>query len=99
MNSPIENEVGLLFAEISVALNALGDTTAQPDPRIAPAAELLSKINSEYLSNPAQAKIDAMSLSVQLAVLIASNPQSSQLSDALDAAEQLAGTWAGPDYV
>lgn len=99
MNSPIENEVGLLFAEISQALNDLGDTTAQPDPRIGPAVELLSKINMEYLTNPVQAKADANSLAVQINVLLASNPTMSRLADAADAAEQLAGTWSGDDYV
>lgn len=99
MNAPIQNDPALLMAEISVALNTLGDSTAQPDPRIKPAVTLLSKINSEYLTNPTQAKIDAGTLAVQLSSLVATSPVSSELSDALEAAEQLAGTWAGPDYV
>lgn len=99
MNAPIENEVGLMFAQISQALNDLGDTTAQPDPRISPAVELLSKINNEYLGNPAQASIDANSLAAQINQLLASNPTNSRLADAADCAEQLAGTWSGDDYV
>lgn len=99
LNAPIENEPALLFMEISTALNELGDSTAQPDPRIHPAVELLSKINAEYLTNPVQAAIDANSLAVQINQLLAGDPQNSALSDAADAAEQLAGTWTGPDYV
>lgn len=97
--APIQNEPGVLFAEISTALNDLGDATAQPDPRIAPAVELLSTINSEYLTNPVQAAIDANSLAMQLNALLASDPTNSRLSDALDCAQQLAGTWSGNDYV
>jgi hypothetical protein len=99
VNSPIENEVAVLFMEISTALNDLGDSTAQPDPRISPAVELLSKINNEYLSNPAQAKADANSLAMQINALRAGDPTNSRLADASDAAEQLAGTWSGDDYV
>jgi hypothetical protein len=99
VNSPIENEPALLFMEISTALNTLGDSTAQPDPRIAPATALLSKINSEYLTNPVQAKTDANSLAALVSMLLASDPTNSRLSDALDAVQQLAGTWRGPDYV
>lgn len=99
MSEPIQNEPGLLFAEISAALNNLGDTTALPDPRIAPAVELLSKINNEYLTDPAQAAIDANSLAVQINALRGSNPTNSRLADAADCAAQLAGTWSGDDYV
>lgn len=88
-----------MFAQISQALNDFGDATAQPDPRVAPAVTLLSKINSEYLHSPAQAKIDANSLVMQLSALLASEPTNSRLSDAVDCAEQLAGTWSGDDYV
>lgn len=88
-----------MMAQISSCLNTLGDSTPQPDPRIAPAVALLSKINSEYGSNPTQARIDANSLAAQLNALLASHPTNSRLSDALDCAEQLAGTWSGDDYV
>lgn len=99
MSDPIQNEVGLMFAEISTALNELGDSTAQPDPRITPAVELLSKINNEYAGNPTQAKIDANSLAVQINALLRSHPTNSRLADAADCAQQLAGTWSGNDYV
>lgn len=91
--------VGFLITEISGALNDLGDTTAIADPRIAPAVALLSKINSEWWSNPSQGQIDANSLAGQLNSLRASNPTNSRLADAADCAEQLAGTWGGDDYV
>lgn len=97
--APIQNEPGLLMVEISTALNNFGDATAQPDPRIAPAVALLSKINSEYLTNPVQARFDANSLARQLGALLASEPTNSRLADALDCAQQLAGTWSGDDYV
>lgn len=99
MTQPIENDPAVMFMEISSALNDLGDSTAQPDPRIAPAVETLSKINNEYLNNPAQAAIDANSLAVQINALRASQPTNSRLADAADCAEQLAGTWSGDDYV
>jgi hypothetical protein len=97
--APIQNEVGVLLTEISTALNTLGDSTADPDPRIAPVVALLSTINGEYLSNPTQAQFDANSLAALINQLLASNPQNSSLSDALEAAEQLAETWTGPNYV
>lgn len=99
MTEPIENDVGVLFAEIATALNTLGDTTAQPDPRIAPAVALLGTINGEYLTNPSQAAIDANTLVGLINALRASNPNSTSLADAADCAEQIAGTWSGNDYV
>lgn len=91
--------VGEMLTMISEALNSLGDTTAQPDPRIAPAAALLSKINSEWATSPGQAAYDASMLASQINALWASHPRDSRLADAVDAAEQLAGTWSGDDYV
>lgn len=98
MSEPIQNDVGVMLMEISTALNALADSIAVSDPRIQPAAELLGKINTEWRTNPVQAKIDANSLAVQINALLRSNPQNSRLADAADAAEQLAGTWSGDDY-
>lgn len=99
MSESFGNDVGLLLAEISTALNELGDSTAQPDPRIAPAVTLLSKINSEWLTDATQATTDANSLAARISSILADNPTNTRLSDALDAAQQLAGTWSGNDYV
>jgi hypothetical protein len=93
-------DVGTMLLEISMALNDLGAVTAIPDSRIAPCAVLLSKINSEWFTNPSQAAFDANSLATQLRVLQATSfPQDRGLAAAIDCAEQLAGTWSGDDYV
>jgi hypothetical protein len=97
--APIQNEVGLMFMQISEALNECAASTEMSDHRIAPAIALLSKINSEYLSQPGQAQTDANSLAGQIHSLLASHPDVEGLADAAECAEQLAGTWAGPDYV
>jgi hypothetical protein len=96
---PEPENVGLLLVEISMALNDLGDSTSTPDPRITPAVALLSKINSEWASSPTQAAADANSLVMVIGALLASYPTANRLADALDCAQQLAGTWSGDDYV
>lgn len=96
---PLPENVGLLLVEISSALNDLGDSTSTPDPRITPAVAMLSKVNSEWLSNPTQAATDANNLALMIGALLASYPTANRLADALDCAQQLAGTWSGDDYV
>jgi hypothetical protein len=96
---PTPENVGLLMVEISSALNDLGDSTSTPDPRITPAVAMLSKINSEWARNPTQAATDANTLALIIGALLASYPTANRLADALDCAQQLAGTWSGDDYV
>jgi hypothetical protein len=107
MTGPNQNEadddttspvVGQLLVEISTALNDLGQVTATPDPRIATAVATLSQINSEWASNPTQASFDASNLALQLRALQASFATNTELANAIDCAEQLAGTWSGDDY-
>jgi hypothetical protein len=95
---PTEN-VGLMLVQISDALNDLGNSSSTPDPRIAPAVATLSKINSEYASNPTKSAADANTLALQIQALLASYPTANRLADALDCAQQIAGTWSGDDYV
>lgn len=92
-------DVGQIIVEISSVLNDLGDGSAVPDPRIGPTVQLLSQINSEYASNPTQAATDANSLAMWIGALLASYPNANRLADAVDMAQQLAGTWSGDDYV
>jgi hypothetical protein len=98
-DTTVDPQVGMLLAEISSALNDLGGSSPTPDPRIAVAVETLSNVNTNWLTDNPLAVGFAGTLAMQINALLASYPTANRLADAVDCAEQLAGTWSGNDYV
>jgi hypothetical protein len=83
--------------QIATMLNTLGYLYTM-DGRIATAATQLGVVTAEWSSNPVQAQIDARTLLNQLTALAVTYEHSTDLANAVDAAEALIGAWSGNDY-
>jgi hypothetical protein len=83
-----------LLCQISVALNQLGLWYTM-DGRFAAAATTLGDIAAEWTSNPTQAQIDLNTLTGQMNALISGYPMDSNLANAMNAVQALAGTFSG----
>ena len=83
-----------LMCQITVTLNQLG-LHYTTDGRFAAAATTLGIIAAEWNSNRARAHIDLNTLIAQINTLVSGYQMNSNLMNALNAAQALAGTYSG----
>jgi hypothetical protein len=83
-----------LMGSISSTLNVMGNQHMM-DARFAAAATVLGGVASNWKSNPTQAALSLNTFMSKLGALISTYPTDGRLANALSAAQQLAGTYAG----